>query len=157
MTKPASPTTWVYVDELSERGLLEALLARRTFVSRSPDGPCVELYLLHGGKVFRVGEEAPPAAAVVVARVEGGGGGAARLVSGRSVEHVWKIEGDPFSIKLEVNLQDAEFLWLETLDFSEDLPTTRRTTSLRQPLPSTSELSSASALASTLLPPPLRR
>lgn len=116
----ASPTTWVLVDELSERGLLEALTARRTFVSKSPQGPRLELHLLRGEDSWSIGEEAPPATMMVEAFIEGGRGTTARLVSDRCVEHVWKIERDPFSVKLEMDLRDVKFLRLETLETAED-------------------------------------
>lgn len=114
------PTTWLRVDELSERGVLEALLKQRLFVSENPSGPKVELLLQQGHHLFQLGDSVPAARASARISVEGGGGRLARLVSDRGVEHVFSVAEDPYPGEVEVDLRDRAFLRLEVLNQWED-------------------------------------
>ncbi|MEM4019227.1 MAG: CehA/McbA family metallohydrolase [Thermofilaceae archaeon] len=120
VSRIGSPTTWLHVDELSEKGVLEALLRQRVFVSEDPSGPRVMLQLQHGQTLYQLGDSAPAARSFAIVRVERGEGRLARLVSDSGVEHVCKVQGDPYVERLEVDLRDRAFLRLEVLNYCED-------------------------------------
>ncbi len=116
-----TPTTWVYVDELSEEGLLRGLLRQRVFVSESPSGPKVELAVAEGGRVVPMGGTAAAVGnARVLVKVEEGAGHLARLVTDKGVIATWNVEEKAFEAELEVDLRDAIFIRLETLRAAED-------------------------------------
>ncbi|MEM4852856.1 MAG: hypothetical protein QXQ60_04755, partial [Thermofilum sp.] len=116
-----TPTTWVYVDELSEEGLLRGLLRQRVFVSESPSGPKVELAVAAGERVVPMGGTAAAVDnARVLVKVEEGAGHLARLVTDKGVIATWNVEEKAFEAELEVDLRDAIFIRLETLRAAED-------------------------------------
>ena len=110
------PTTWVYVDELSERGLLEGLLRQRVFVSKSPEGPRAELAVRSAGGLVHMGGSAEASRVEVVVSVEGAAGQRARLVSDRGVEAVWTLDQHSFSRSVELDARDLGFVRLEVLE-----------------------------------------
>lgn len=115
-----TPTTWVYVDELSEEGLLSGLLRQRVFVSESPRGPKAELAVVAGGREVPMGGTVAPGEAKVLVRIEGGAGHLARLVADTGVIATWNVEKEIFEAELEVDLRDLVFIRLETLRAAED-------------------------------------
>jgi len=110
-----APTTWVYVDELSERGLLEGLLRQRVFISKSPEGPRVELAVRSVGELVHMGGTAKASCVKVVVSVAGATRQQARLISDRGVEAVWTLGEDSFTKFLELDARDLGFIRLEVL------------------------------------------
>jgi hypothetical protein len=105
-----SPTTWLYLDELSVPAVLAALRAGRAFVSESPQGPRLELFL----------DDAPMGSTVqrrkglrVRAAVRGAAGDILRWVGATGVlreqpiddsdfEDVWDLTTDGAYLRAEV-------------------------------------------------------
>jgi len=110
------PTTWVYVDELSEKGLLEGLLRQRVFVSKSPEGPRAELAVRSAEGLVRMGGSAKASRVEVLVSVTGAAGQRARLVSDRGVEAVWAVDQDSFAKSLELDARDLSFIRLDVLE-----------------------------------------
>ncbi len=114
------PTTWVYVDELSERGVLEGLLRQRVFVSKSPEGPRAELAVRAAESLVYMGGAAKASPVEVVVSVAGAAGRQARLVSDRGVEAVWPLDQDSVVKSLELGARDLCFIRLEVLEEAYD-------------------------------------
>ena len=121
---PGQPTTWVYVEERSARGVLEGIRAGHTFVSHQPPaygGPraFLEADADHDGSYERmVGDTAPPGAALRV-RVLGAPGAFLRvvtdggkeafapvLVTSPAFEHRFRLRGRRSWVRAEVYAAD---------------------------------------------------
>lgn len=81
-----SPTTWVFVTEKSERGLLEGLRAGRTFLSSHPPKANGARIFLEAdadgdGSYEAVMGDTAPQGSAVRARVEGGAGASLRVLT----------------------------------------------------------------------------
>lgn len=101
---PGVPTTWVYVDELSEEGLLRGLRAQRVFVSESPSGPRVFLKALQGGREYTLGDTVDAGPLDLVVRVEGAEGQTLRLVAGGEVVAHREVDSEVFEGKFSLLL-----------------------------------------------------
>lgn len=90
-----SPTTWLELSELSVPALLEALRAGRAFVSESPRGPRLEIFVEGRpmGETLRV---APGDSLAVRAVVSGAPGDLLRWVDASGVARERVIEGERF-------------------------------------------------------------
>jgi len=103
-----SPTTWVWVDELSEAGILAGLRAGRTVVGlRGPEDPLVELAAPEAGAA-RIGDTAMARGGEVVveAHVVGGRGTRLTLVGrgGARLGDAVDIDGDDVRVRLPVRV-----------------------------------------------------
>jgi len=113
-----TPTTWVYVEELSTAGILADIRAGHVFISADPQGP--ELYLTadadgDGLCEAMMGDEVIVAAGQTVmlrAQAVGGSGLVLRIVSGEGVESV-PIESDDFIYQWQAWPNGATFYRLE--------------------------------------------
>jgi len=114
------PTTWVYVDSLSERGLLEGLLRQRVFVSKSPEGPRAELAVRTAEGLVHMGGAARASPVEVVVSIVGAAGQQARLVSDRGVEAVWTLDQDSVVKSMKLDARGLGFVRLEVLEEAAD-------------------------------------
>lgn len=84
------PTTWVQADAADAAGVMDAVRARRTFVSRTPLGPTLDLRVTVDGAAHPLGAEvtipAGGAQAEFSIRVGGAAGGVLRLIQGHEVD-----------------------------------------------------------------------
>lgn len=104
-----SPTTWLWLDELSVAGVLGAIRSGRGFVSASPQGPFIELTVdgvAMGGSVGGAARGAGEADAVrsVRCRVAGAAGEVLSLVGAAGEFARVEVAGDEFVFESEVRL-----------------------------------------------------
>jgi|GEM_PF-293499 len=119
------PTTWVYVEERSERGVLEALKAGRSYVSYLPpgmQGAFVELTAdADGDGVFeaQVGDEVPRNAQLQVKVQNLPVGGFVRLITnGGEVASEIPVVGPDFVTTVE--LTNSDITWVHAEIFVQD-------------------------------------
>jgi MYXO-CTERM domain-containing protein len=104
-----SPTTMVLADELSERAILDAIVAGRTVVKlRGPDDPMIELTIRGAdGEPVGLGETTAGAHAEIDVTVTGGDGLELSLVhSGESVDVV-AIDSDEWSYTFRADIAET--------------------------------------------------
>jgi hypothetical protein len=91
-----SPTTWLQLNELSSPAVLGALRAGRVWVSESPDGPALEIFVEDRGmgEAISAGNRQKLA---VRATVKGAAGDLLRWIDASGVRRETPIEGDSFS------------------------------------------------------------
>jgi hypothetical protein len=115
----AQPTTWVWAEELSVRGILAGFRAGHVHVSASSDGPHLRftaetsgqramagdvLHATHGETIlFRVG-------------AQGGDGLWLRIVSGEGEVARWVMEGDDFSTEWVTSVDEDGWYRLDLLN-----------------------------------------
>lgn len=96
----AQPTTWVWAEELSARGILDGLRAGHVHISAGPDGPRIRFTAESGGHVVIAGDllhAAPGDEVTFRVGAEGGDGLWLRIVSnGREVAR-WVVDSEDFS------------------------------------------------------------
>jgi len=102
---PGTPTTWVYVEELSEEGLLQGIRSQRVFVSESPLGPKLILKASDGKHELWTGDVASSGGLDVVIQVEGAKAQLLRIVAGGEVVYREAITSDPLVRKVRVNVK----------------------------------------------------
>lgn len=101
---PGTPTTWVYVDKLSEEGLLDGLRKQRVFVSESPSGPRITLEAHADGKHYPLGGIVNSKEVKLRLRAEGGRGQSYRVISGGEVVASGVLDSDVFEKVFQIHL-----------------------------------------------------
>ncbi len=91
-----SPTTWLWLDDLSVASILKAVKTGRGFVSESPNGPRLELRV-GGQEMGDTLQRAPGNAVTASARVEGAQGDLLRWVGSEGVVRETVIDAEHFS------------------------------------------------------------
>jgi predicted metal-dependent phosphoesterase TrpH len=117
-----TPCTWVFAQELSQAGILAGIRAGQVFISKSPEGPRIELSAEAEGQVAGMGDDliiSPGSEVHMRCRVEGSMGDRLLIRSPQAVfdteieaeayEHAWtqRAEEDTF-IRAEVVREGAE-------------------------------------------------
>lgn len=113
-----SPTTWLYLTELSREAVLDAIRAGRGFVSATPEGPRLELSVagMPMGSTLMVGGEAE--AHAVRCRVEGAAGETLILVGAAGEVGRFEVTSHEFVVELEATgeaLRDWRYLRAEVI------------------------------------------
>lgn len=112
-----SPTTWLYLDELSVPAVLTALRTGRAFVSESPAGPRLALEV--AGAEMGAAVRAPGGGSLTAtARVEGARGDLLRWVGAAGVLRERCVESDSFCDEIAVDAS-AGFVRLELVSSQE--------------------------------------
>ncbi|MEZ0346332.1 MAG: CehA/McbA family metallohydrolase [Infirmifilum sp.] len=104
---PGVPTTWVYVDELSEPGVLAGLRSQKVFVSESVQGPKLFLKAFSGGREYGLGETIDSGDVKLAVQVEGAEGQYLRLISQGEVIATEKVNSGIFARKFNLNMKGA--------------------------------------------------
>ncbi|MQA62333.1 MAG: DUF3604 domain-containing protein [Actinophytocola sp.] len=127
---PGQPTTWVYVTDHSEAGILEGLRQGRTSIAAQPPALSgVRVFLEADGDQDGVWEsmvgDTVPAGSALRVRVEGGAGTLVRLVAtgGRQAGEAVPVTGERFTHDFAVN-DDAT--WVRAEVFREDAADVRQ-------------------------------
>ena len=108
-----SPTTWLYLDELSEASILTVLAGGNAFVSESPLGPRLELRV--DGAAMGSAVSVPPGHVVDVrGTVHGAPGARIRYLSAEGIVRETPVTDDPF-IDAWRWMPEGPFLRLEVL------------------------------------------
>ncbi len=117
-----TPCTWVYARELSQAAILAAIRAGRVFISKSPEGPHIDLSAEAEGQKAGIGDElfiSPGSEVHLRCRVEGGAGDWLQIrspqgdfetkIDAETYEYAWtlQVEVDTF-IRAEVVGEGAE-------------------------------------------------
>ncbi len=102
---PGAPTTWVFVEELSEENLLEAIRRQRVFVSESPSGPKLILKALANGREYWTGDTVGQSDFELLVRVEGAQGQTLRLIAGGEVVYHEHIDASLYERGLKLRVQ----------------------------------------------------
>lgn len=111
---PGFPATWVRAESADAAGVLDAIRARRTFVSRGPAAAQVLLEVKAGSETYEMGREIPIAAggetAKVRVRVGRAVGARLRLIVGRAVSTDEQLEAAELEKQvLERSVDRADF------------------------------------------------
>ncbi len=114
-----SPTTWFWLDELSETSLLQGLVHGRAFVSEGPEGPRVDLEI-DGAVMGSTLETTRDRRLAVRATVEGGNGSVLRYVGAAGPVREVAIEGANFTDAFTW-LADGPFLRTEVLAVGDEV------------------------------------
>ncbi len=118
---PATPTTYVHAVAQDATGVVDAIRARHTFVSRNPAAAQVLLEVVVDGEVYQAGDAipVPPAGAqvTVTARVGRARDGELRLVLGHAVDTDEEIETAVLGeTVLQLPVDSADFVGEHTLE-----------------------------------------
>jgi hypothetical protein len=66
----ATPTTWVYTDNFTIEGILQGIKEGKTFISRYPSGPTLDIKIYQNGKQYIIGDRIKGGKASIVLYVE---------------------------------------------------------------------------------------
>ena len=110
MLQVGSPATWLLLEELSVPSVLNALCTGRVFVSESPEGPQIEVFLNDAPMGSSIQGEKEMFARAVVSGADGdilrwvGATGVLReqLINGRDYEDAWIVTSDEMYLRAEV-------------------------------------------------------
>lgn len=113
------PTTWVWADELSARGILDGILAGHVHISSGPDGPRLRFTAEAAGRSAMAGDALRLAAGETIRfriGAEGGDGLWLRLVSGGREVARWVVQGDDFAAEWETRAAGDAWYRLDLLN-----------------------------------------
>jgi len=114
-----APTTWVYAEELSVRGILDGIRAGHVFVSSDPiSGPRLNVAAHHGGRRVMAGDEisVPEGAEVTLSvEVSGGEGMMVRLVTGIGEIARTEIERNDFAFSHTLSVNGPGYVRAEVI------------------------------------------
>ncbi len=112
MPRLAQPTTWVWAEELSVRGILAGIRAGHVHISSGPDGPRLRFTAEAAGQTAMAGDTLRvPCGTLVQFHIgaQGGDGLWLRIVSdGREMAR-WTVQGDDFAAEWQTTAHDAWF------------------------------------------------
>ncbi len=115
----AQPTTWVWADELSMPGILDAIRAGHVHISSGPEGPHLRFTAEGGGQHAMAGDLlrlAPGDTVTFRVGARGGDGLWLRIVSGDGEVARWVVEGDDFSAEWATTIEKDGWYRLDLLN-----------------------------------------
>lgn len=113
------PTTWVWAEELSPRGILDGIRAGHVHISSGHDGPRLRFTAEATGQTAMAGDTLtvrPGDAVVFRIGAEVGDGLWLRIVSGGREVARWVVEGDDFSAEWETRASGGAWFRLDLLN-----------------------------------------
>jgi len=115
----AQPTTWVWAEELSVRGILDGIRAGHVHISSAPDGPRLRFTAQAGGRTAMAGEvlrAAPGEPIVFRVGAEGGDGLWLRIIANGREAVRWVVEGDDFAAEWRTHADSDAWYRLDLLN-----------------------------------------
>jgi hypothetical protein len=113
-----TPTTWLYLEELSVPAVLKALREGQAFVTEGPAGPTIDLQVMGTGMGGTVRHRAAQPLSAT-ATVKGAAGDALRWVTAAGVMRETAVTGEIFSDTAEL-MNIGPFVRLEVIDRTRD-------------------------------------
>lgn len=126
------PTTWIFVEETTVEGLIQALKCGRITISACPHGPFLEIEFSNAGENVKQGGITDRGEGKLRVRVCGGEGFDFRLVSAQGIAAQARVPRHPWEWVRELNLAEHGYIRAE---LSANLPNgTREVTALTNPI-----------------------